>query len=85
MKFRPHRGSLDDAMAEMVELPDRAALVALLHADLRRWPTLDHLSAENLTVEPYGSDGDPRVGWKQLFIVHLDGYGVLGFTDGPAT
>jgi hypothetical protein len=34
MKYRPHRRFLDEAMAEVVELPDRAALVS--HRKARR-------------------------------------------------
>lgn len=78
MKFRPQRGSLDAAMAEVQEFAGRAELVAHIAERLARWgfvvtPTMVH-------VRKYGFD--KRIGWD-THIVTVDGYGVFGFTDGP--
>lgn len=79
MKFREHRGGLNESMQTVVELPDRAALVA--YVDKLLQPFYVESVAERLLIEPYGRD--PRIGWEQLYIVKLPGYGVVGFTDGP--
>lgn len=79
-KFRPHRGSLLEAMAECVELADYAALRAHLGCDV--------------TVEPYpGGPGiypgwesgamiDERGNWGPTYAVR-SAEGLLGFTNGP--
>jgi len=72
MRFREHRGTLADSMATVVEVADRAALVA--HVE----NLLGH--AADIEVKPYGGV-DQRNGWD-TYIVTLAGYGVLGFTDG---
>jgi hypothetical protein len=82
MKFRPHRGSLADAMKEMVDLPDRAALIALLqsmHKDADFGPVI---TDEAVHVEKYGHGIDTRIGWD-THIVMIDDWGPAGFTDGP--
>jgi hypothetical protein len=89
LKFREHRSSLADSMATVVELKDRAALVnhvaGLLAPFNLGWDIKDIEAC--LTVESYGCNGPPifdrRTGWH-TYLVYLDGYGVLGFTDGPA-
>jgi hypothetical protein len=100
MKYRPHRGSLADAMAAVVELPDRAALIAHLAAEMQ---TIGYV-VENadVRVKPYCFD--QRTGWdtyvvllrnKRLTTTIGDGwffgaqwgpdyFGAIGFTDGPA-
>lgn len=88
MKFREHRGGLAESMATCVEVADRAALIAVIEqrlAPFGRPFTRAQIDA-GLDVEPYGCSGMPlldlRIGWY-TYIVTLDGYGVLGFTDGP--
>lgn len=78
MKFREHRGGLDDSLKTVVEVTDREAL-ALYCANLLR-PFNVPCLAECLQVERYGFD--ERIDWD-THIVTLPGYGVLGFTDGP--
>lgn len=83
MKFRPQRGSLAEAMAETVELPDRAALIAHLqktHADTDFSPAINDATVR---VEKYGRGIDTRIGWD-THIVMIEGWGPAGFTDGPA-
>lgn len=83
IKFRPQRGGLAEAMAEMVELPNRAALIEHLqkwHSGMHGTPPVNDATVH---VKPYGDDRpDERIGWKRTFIVMLDGWGPCGFTDG---
>jgi hypothetical protein len=88
MKYRDHRGGLAQSLATMVELPaTRAALIAHLATT---WPFsqgLADLGADrlaNVKVERYHEGGDLRIGWKEVWIVILPDFGVLGFTDGEA-
>lgn len=79
MKFREHRGGLADSMATMVELPNRAALIDHLCALARSWPTFPLITSETVHIEFFGWDN--RIDWEKTYIVTLDGYGVLGFTN----
>lgn len=81
--FRPHRGGLEEAMKEVVDLPDFAALVAHLntiHGSLNAHFGVPPYKPEQVKVEPYGGF-DKRIGW-QTYIVTVDGQAV-GFTNGP--
>ena len=86
MKYRDHRGGLAQSLATMVELSTtREALIAHLATT---WPFrqgLADLGADRLAeikVERYYEGGDERIGWKEVWIVILPDFGVLGFTDG---
>lgn len=65
-------------MATVVELADRDAL--LKHVRGLFEPPYFHES--RLLVEPYGSGIDERNGWHTHLVV-LEGWGPVGFTDGP--
>jgi hypothetical protein len=79
-RYRPHRGSLSDSIADTVEVDGMAGLVAHLRST---WPYSDgaQLSDEQVKVRPYGGD-DPRCGWKDVHIVLIDG-SAIGFCEGP--
>jgi hypothetical protein len=81
MLYRDHRGGLAESMETMVELPStREALIAHL---AKTWP-FNRGVAERLasvTVKRYHG-ADDRIGWKEVWIVVLPDFGVLGFTDG---
>lgn len=84
MRYREHRRFLDESLETVQEFPDKAALIAYLRKDLA-WAMV-HLDESKLTIEPYPDLAhcyDERCGWN-TYIVHLKGFGVLGFTDGPA-
>ena len=69
MKFRPHRGSLSDAMKEVSEIePSMETLKQLLI-----------LSDEKLEIKYYCYD--ERIDWD-TYIVVVNGQ-TVGFTDGP--
>lgn len=98
MKYRPQRRSLAEAMACIVELPDRAALIARLAAELGPWGYA--VEDADVRVTPYGFDA--RIGWDTHLVtlrnkrctygddwffgadLGPDYFGAVGFTDGPA-
>ena len=81
MRYRPHRGSLADSMALVVDVDSRAGLIRQLRSELEPWARDDFVD-DKVRVTPYYGDDD-RIGWKDVHIVTLDGYGVLGFCEGP--
>lgn len=81
MKFREHRGNYDDSMETVVELKDKFELIDHLHELLLYCEGGPHnFPSHHLKVERYVMDG--RNGWD-THIVTVDGYGVMGYTDGP--
>lgn len=80
MKFREHRGSLEDSMKTLVELPDSIdALILHCRRLLHPFPTAPHVNDVTLTVMPYLAD--PRIGWTTQYLVCLQDYGVMGMCD----
>ena len=77
MKFRLHRGGLDESLATTTEVESRDDLIAFLKKDLGLFGIA--VSEENFRVAYYGYD--ERIGWD-TYIVTIEGYGVAGFTDG---
>lgn len=79
MKYRPHKGSLDESMSMVQEFSGINELLSIIKHEL---DTFDHkltISESSVKIEPYTPD--ERIGWN-THIVTLDGYGVIGFTDG---
>lgn len=68
-------------MATLVELPDRAALVA--HVEKLHACYIHDYDFSKLVVKPYFMERDERCGWAQTWIVSLPDYGPIGFTDSP--
>jgi hypothetical protein len=83
MRYREQRGGLADSLKTMVHLPDRAALVAYIADYLRPWNI--EVTDDMVAVEKYGDGVDDRIDppWD-TYIVTVKGYGMAGFTDGPA-
>ena len=78
MRFREHRGMLDESMATTIEVADRAALVEIIRA---RLAVNDFFVTDDMVQsKPYGHD--KRIGWDQ-HLVTVTGYGVVGMTDAP--
>ncbi len=78
MKVRPHRRLLEEAMAEVQEIePTRVALLKWADESFgdMQPPDLTGLQIEHYTF-------DERINWD-TYIVHLPGWGVFGFTNGP--
>lgn len=80
MRYRPHKGSLADAMKEMVEIRDFHGL--LWHLQKTHPPYCPPFDPGSITIEPY-SGADDRIGWEKTYIVLQDGCGI-GFTDEPS-
>ena len=78
MRYRPHKGSLADSVALTVEVDGRAGLIAQLHKELAPYPVWP--DEKSVHIDLYGGDDD-RIGWKNVSIVTMDGYGVMGFCE----
>jgi len=76
--FRPHRGDLIKAMAEVRAFKSRAELMDFLNKDLSDYGR--KIDEDKFRVEPYCYDD--RIGWE-TYIVYQEGSGVFGFTNGP--
>lgn len=76
MKFREHRGSLEESMATCIDVVDKSELIIHLHKTLEKnWFKFDD---EDVHIAPYSYD--ERTGWH-TFIVTIDRFGVVGFTN----
>lgn len=81
--YRPHRGTIEEAMREVVEVNDLPQLVRHMRRGVERWYPTDKMPTEaNTKVEEYYHKRDERIGWEQTWIVLVDG-NAWGFTDGP--
>lgn len=78
MQFREHKGSLSDSMETTCFVRDHEHLAAIIRDRLYQF--CFSLDDHAVTVRPYAADS--RIGWD-THVVKLDGYGVIGFTDGP--
>jgi len=83
MRYRPHKGSLAESLALTVEVNGRDGLLDHIRKELAPWPSAPPHDWKHITIQPYYGDDD-RIGWKDVHIITLDGYGVLGFCEGPA-
>lgn len=71
---------LADSMETVQEFESKKDLVKYLQTELNKW-SVNKYDLSKITIEKYGNGIDERIGWD-TYIVHLEGYGVLGFTDG---
>jgi hypothetical protein len=74
MRFRFHRGSLESSLETTIELEGRTALIEYLRQYI-------DFNEANLMITPYGGD-DYRIGWTDVHMVSIPGYGVIGFCEG---
>lgn len=70
-------------MDTLVELPDRAALIACVQKSLSYFELPPKVKIDQLTVTLYVDEPDTRIGWEKTYIVEVPGLGPVGFTDGP--
>ena len=63
--YRPHRGSLSDAMKECRTFNNEQEMKEAIVKDLRTWPYAGYRDAttEDIHIANDGID-DPRIGWK---------------------
>lgn len=78
-RFREHRGGLDESMETQVTLEDGRALV--IHCQKLLRPYSFEFEPVDLTVRLYSARPDTRIGWNRTYVVHIQRYGVMGFTD----
>lgn len=81
MKFREHRGSLEESMATVVELDQ---FYGSLYGHVKKIlmainPSLHDLDINRVKLS-YNGD-DPRVAWDEVWIVSVEDMGVVGMTD----
>lgn len=77
MKFRLHRGSLEEAMKSLIELDPS---VAALLAHLNEWAEGSfEFKVEDLRLKYTGSDR--RIAWEESWYVYFEGFGVVGMSD----
>ena len=79
IKFREHRGTLDDSMKTVIELRDRPQLIRHLRNLL---PTSIEVTEATVTIKFY-SGFDSRIEWRETYMVQIRNFGVAGFIDGP--
>lgn len=73
--FRPHRGLLEEAMKEVVQVSSRDQLVAQLN---KIYEIGSRFTIENLNIKPYGYDD--RIGWDTYIVTNKGN--AVGFTNG---
>jgi hypothetical protein len=80
IKFREHRGRLHDSLATCIEIGGRAELLSNINNILA--PFFDKSFPDSaLRIAPY-IPVEHNTGWEYVHIVTLDGYGLIGFTEG---
>lgn len=76
IKFREHRGSLNDSMETLKEFKNSESLIKYLKKKFHVNGVKSRLYSEH----------NPSNGWKETHIITVDpGPGVLGFSDKPIT
>ena len=74
--YRPHRGSLMDAMTEIKEFNSEQELKEYIVTKEKDYGY--NIKPKDITIELYSDSGDDRIAWPKSYIV--DGpSGVLGF------
>lgn len=76
--YRDHRGGLADSMDTVRKVSSRQELIDYLRRDLSAWKF--EFPDEAVKIEPYGYDA--RINWD-TYIVTVEGFGPVGFTNGP--
>ena len=81
MNFREQRGTTEDSMETLKELPDKAALIAHVK---ELWAPFGPFSAVDfnaLMISDYFPKFDFRTNWAKTYVVTVPGLGIVGFTD----
>ena len=77
MKYCDHHGG--GTVDEIREFNSPFELAEYLRKKL--WHYYVEVNFKNIAWGLYTQDGDPRRGWKELWIVSVEGYGVCGWAD----
>jgi hypothetical protein len=70
-----------ESLALTVEVDGRAGLIAYIRTALRPSYMDDGFPDHAVNLQSYFGDDD-RIGWRDVHIVILGGYGVIGFCEG---
>jgi hypothetical protein len=79
IKFRLHRGLLNDSMATVRTVASKTDIMAILLIDELPVMSMGLIPVSAMRISYYGYDA--RIDWD-TWIITLDGYGVIGFTNG---
>lgn len=84
VKIRQHRGGLIESMATVVEIEGtRQSLVEFVQKLFKESCIgFDDKPVEDWQIKHEAYGFDARIQWN-TYVVRIEGYGVLGFTDGP--
>ena len=78
MLFRHHRGSLDEAMRTVVEIPSKKALLREIKSHLSPHDSLKIDNVDDISFKHVG--WDDRIKWDTYYVI-VDGQ-VLGMSNG---
>ena len=79
--YRPHRGTLEEAMKESKEFSSLGECLQVLIDDFNNSQTLFHVNINDIVIIPYG-DNDMRVGWKDYFMICCVPYNIVSDKKG---
>lgn len=71
--FRPHRGSLEMAMKEVKEFTSLKNLLSFIVEEHNKTIPFFQIDINDLSIKLY-SNGDNRIGWKDVFIICFESY-----------
>lgn len=77
-RFRPHRSTLAAAMQEAVEVNGYEGLIEHLRQTHPEYGPA--FNPRSVTIAPY-SGADERIGWKNTYLVSIEGWGPVGFCE----
>ena len=70
---------LTESLETIQEFETKGDLINYLQSIVNKYGK-DKFDCNKTTIKPFGFD--ERIDWDS-YVVHLDGWGVFGFTDGP--
>jgi hypothetical protein len=78
IKFREHRGSLEESIKTLKEFKTKEELLDFLNKKFK-------VAIHKINSNPYFQHYDRHADWKETYIITINSGGVLGFTDKPIT
>jgi hypothetical protein len=84
-RFREHRGGLMESLETTRVIEDRAHLLRVVRGCVGRSVRVDDetLSLSSQAIPSLGRNGDDgRIGWTDVHLVCVAGYGVVGMVEG---
>ena len=78
IKYRDHKGSLAESMKTVQEFNTKQDLFEYLKNELIGVGGM--ITPDHVKIKYYAND--KRIGWNNTHIVTIEGFGVVGFTNG---